>query len=89
MRAARPFRPAWQESSTSAEWDWLEDIEDVTLRLRSDSFTGDDVHPARTLYRTGDLVRRLSDGSLEYLTRLDQQVKIRGVRIELGEIEAA
>ncbi|HVH45838.1 MAG TPA: amino acid adenylation domain-containing protein [Labilithrix sp.] len=40
------------------------------------------------LYRTGDLARWLSDGTLEYLGRLDHQVKLRGHRIELGEIEA-
>jgi amino acid adenylation domain-containing protein len=39
------------------------------------------------LYRTGDLVRLLDDSNIEYLGRLDHQVKIRGLRIELGEIE--
>jgi amino acid adenylation domain-containing protein len=41
------------------------------------------------LYRSGDLGRRRPDGDVEYLGRIDLQVKVRGVRIELGEIEAA
>ncbi|MCP4663859.1 MAG: amino acid adenylation domain-containing protein, partial [bacterium] len=54
-------------------------------RFVPDPFAG---RPDRRLYRSGDLVRWLAEGEIEFLGRIDHQVKLRGLRIELGEIEA-
>lgn len=61
--------------------------EDLTAeRFLPDPFSA---RPGSRMYATGDLVRWLNDGTIEFLGRLDNQVKLHGVRIELGEVEAA
>jgi amino acid adenylation domain-containing protein len=58
----------------------------TAARFIPDTFDKD---PNALLYKTGDRARFLADGNIEYLGRLDNQVKLRGFRIELGEIESA
>jgi non-ribosomal peptide synthetase component F len=57
--------------------------------LTAQRFVPDPFGDGARLYRTGDLARVCPDGAIDYLGRLDQQVKIRGVRVELGEVETA
>ncbi len=57
--------------------------------LTAERFIADPAGGGRRLYRSGDLARRRVDGVIEFLGRLDQQIKLRGHRIELGEVEVA
>ncbi|QOQ56761.1 non-ribosomal peptide synthase/polyketide synthase [Bacillus amyloliquefaciens] len=56
--------------------------------LTNEKFAADPFVPTDRMYRTGDLARLLPDGNIEFIGRIDHQVKIHGFRIELGEIES-
>jgi amino acid adenylation domain-containing protein len=63
---------------------YLNQTAETAARFIADPFASE---PGARLYRTGDLARCLPDGNVEFLGRLDTQVKVRGFRVELGEIE--
>jgi amino acid adenylation domain-containing protein len=64
---------------------YLGDAEKTAEKFVADELSGSE---GERLYRTGDLGKYRSDGAIEYVGRIDQQVKVRGYRIELGEVEA-
>jgi acyl-coenzyme A synthetase/AMP-(fatty) acid ligase/aryl carrier-like protein len=56
--------------------------------LNIEKFVDDPFAPGERMYKTGDLARWLNDGNIEFIGRIDAQVKVRGFRIELAEIES-
>jgi amino acid adenylation domain-containing protein/FkbM family methyltransferase len=65
---------------------YLRDSEGMSQRFVPDRFPG--AEPGAVMYRTGDVGRLLSDGTIEFIGRSDDQIKLRGYRIELSDIEA-
>jgi amino acid adenylation domain-containing protein len=55
--------------------------------LTAEKFVGNPYKPGERMYRTGDLGKWTTDGNIEFLGRIDHQVKVHGIRVELGEIE--
>lgn len=55
--------------------------------LTNEKFIKNEYYTSEKMYKTGDLARWLPDGNIEYLGRIDNQIKIRGLRVELGDIE--
>lgn len=66
---------------------YLHSPEQTAEKFIPDPFNTDTTTLGTRLYKTGDLGRYLEDGTIEFIGRIDQQVKVRGYRVELGEIE--